>query len=123
MSSVLYRCCWRDKNEGSSETFSQQDIEVLFEEYPIIKETDKTYTVRIGRLNNGKYGDESKTTVLKDQSGKRFAYTTKKRALEAFLIKRHSYGRKLKQAIKNNDRLIGVGEELMNLLKTENNGN
>lgn len=108
---VLYRCFWEDKCD-CAETFSQQEIEIGFTEYPVIKETDKTYTVNIGKYHNSKYGTKSNAVVLKDQSGKRFAYATKERALEAFIIKRRSYGGRLKQSIKNNDRLIGIANQL-----------
>lgn len=111
-SKVLYRCFWEDKCD-CAETFSQQEISIGFTEYPVIKETDKTYTVKIGKYHNGKYGDKSKTVILKDQSGKRFAYETKQRALDAFIIKRRTYGSRLKQSIKNNDRLIGIANDLM----------
>lgn len=122
MSKVLYRCVWRDSNEGDSETFSQQKIEIVFEELPIIKETAKTYTIRIGKFYNGFYGDKSKAVVLKNQSGKRYAYATKERAIEAFIIKRRSYGSRLKQSIKNNDRLIGIADQLWLELKGGDDG-
>jgi hypothetical protein len=112
MSKVLYRCDWKVTNPGEAESFEEQEIEVVYKEFAVIKETDKTYTVSIGKLHNGKYGDESKTIVLKDQSGKRFAYATKERALEAFIIRRRSYGGRLRSQIENNNRLIKIAKEL-----------
>lgn len=112
MGKVLYRCNWKVSNPGEAETFEEQEIEIVYNEFKVIKETEKTWTIRIGTLHNGKYGNKSTTVVLKDQSGKRFAYATKQRALEAFIIRRKSYGGRLRQQLKNNTRLIRIAKEL-----------
>lgn len=111
MDKVLYKAYWVNTNLDA-EYWSEQVIEIKFKEYPVIKQTDKTYTVRIGTYHNGKYGDKSKTVVLKDQSGKRFAYETKERALEAFIIKRKSYGRRLKNLTIANNNVIEIATNL-----------
>ena len=112
MARALYRCNWKVSNPGEAETFEEQEIEIIYIEYPIIKETDKTWTIKIGNIHNGKYGDKSTTVVLKDQSGKRFAYSTKERALEAFIIRRKSYGGRLISQFENNNRLIRIAKKL-----------
>lgn len=105
----LYSAYYQIDNSDQAETFSEQKISIGFSEFDIIKETDKTYTIETKGWNKEKRNYlPRKRIILKDQSGKRFAYTTKERALEAFIIRRKSYGRKLNQAIKNNDRLIEI---------------
>jgi len=97
----LYRCHWRDLNTHS-ERYDEQKIVVIFEELPVLKETQLCFWV---------YHNWKRRLVLKDQSGKRYAYTTKERALEAFIIKRTSYARRLKQMVKNNERLLKIANE------------
>jgi len=98
---ILYRCGWKNTNPYA-EFYSEQTIVIIYEELTVVKETTKCYVV-----NHGK----NKRNILKDQSGKRYAYETKERALEAFIIKRESYHRKLKSMLKNNERLIKISNE------------
>lgn len=123
MGKVLYRCDWKVTNPGEAETFDQQEIEIVYKEYSVTKETDKTCTIKIGSHHKGKYGDKSTTVVLKNQSGKRFAYATKERALEAFIIRRRSYGGRLRQQIENNSRLINIAKNLKEVPASPNIGN
>lgn len=105
----LFNCYFEVINESQAETFSEQKIGIGFKEYDVIKQTDKTYTIETTGWNKEKRNYfPRKRVILKDQSGKRFAYSTKERALEAFKFKRLRYNSILKSKIKYNERLIEV---------------
>jgi len=109
---IMYKCGYQITNQGEAETYSQQKIEVIFFEFPITKETPQSYWIDAAKWDY----KLSKKLVLKDGSGKRFAYLKKEDALRGFLHKRLSYGARLRSGLKNNERLIGlINEEQLKL--------
>lgn len=111
---VLYRCNFEIANSGCAETYADQEIEISYQEFKVIKETPMCYWIETPSAYNKVHGDyrTGKRLVHKDPDGKRFAYLEKSDALRGLLHRRLSYRARLKQQVKNNDRLIEIIKKL-----------
>ena len=100
---VLYRY----EMHNYSEVFSP---EIVLEEYHVTKETKCGYWI----WKHRKYGP--KKFVLKGESTpvKRFAYTTKEAALDAFIYRRRFYQRLMESRMEGNEMVINAALELKN---------
>lgn len=110
MRTILYRADFEILNHSYAETWSEQELGLVYHEYPVIKETKEGYWIE--RVDKRKE-DKPLRFVLKEQSGKRFAYLTKDRALEALLYRRRSYNGRLKSLLRANEKLMNLIKESM----------
>lgn len=88
---VLYRYIVDDYD--SSETGNFPNYHLTLKEFPVIRETPACYVIREYRH----WGKEK--FVLKAKGIKRFAYTTKERALDNYIARTEFYKRHLKRQL------------------------
>lgn len=82
-------------------------------EYHVKRETKCGYWI----WQYGKYGKEKFVLKNEHSAGKRFAYTTREAALDAFLYRRRFYQRMLESRVIGNQKVIEAAMELKNPTK------
>lgn len=86
----------------------------IFEEFEVISETEKTYTIQTTGYNKVQRNYfPVKHRILKNQDGKRFAYATKENAIKALVFKRNRYKSILNWQLEKNDLVIDIAKKMM----------